>query len=120
MKVVKSFAGLVLAGTLMFSVSGCSSTKVDAATATAIIDVRTPAEYAAGHLERAINIDVEGATFNEQVSALDKAGTYFLYCHSGRRAGIATDQMKSMGFANVTNLGGMEDAAAATSLPIVR
>jgi rhodanese-related sulfurtransferase len=77
----------------MFSVSGCSSTKVDAATATAIIDVRTPA---------------------------DKAGTYFLYCHSGRRAGIATDQMKSMGFANVTNLGGMEDAAAATSLPIVR
>jgi rhodanese-related sulfurtransferase len=120
MKFVRAIAGLVLAGTLVVSASGCATTKVDAATATAIIDVRTPAEFASGHLEGAINMDVEGGEFTSQVATLDKTGTYLLYCHSGRRAGIAMDQMASMGFPGVTNLGGLEDAAAVTSLPIVQ
>jgi rhodanese-related sulfurtransferase len=48
------------------------------------------------------------------------AGTYVVYCHSGRRAGIALEQMTDMGFKNVTNVGGLDAAATATGLPIVQ
>ena len=120
MRFIRSIATLVLAGTLLVSASGCSSEKVDATTATAIIDVRTPAEFASGHLQGAVNFDIEGGNFASQVATLDKNGTYLLYCHSGRRAGIALEQMLGMGFTKVTNLGGLEDAAAVTSLAIVQ
>jgi phage shock protein E len=84
-----------------------------------VVDVRTPAEYAAGHVEGAINIDVEAPTFGDEISKLDKKGAYAVYCHSGRRSGIATDQMGQAGFANVYNLkGGIADLQAAGA-PIV-
>ena len=79
-----------------------------------VIDVRTPAEYAAGHVDGAVNIDVEGATFSTDIAKLDKNGTYAVYCHSGRRSGIATDQMGQAGFTKVYNLkGGIADLQAA-------
>lgn len=108
---------LTLVGTL--GLTGCADSKVDASTATAIIDVRTAAEFSAGHLEGAINIDVESAQFTDQISTLDKSGSYLIYCHSGRRAGIAFDQMQQLGFSKVSNLGGLNDAASKTGLAIV-
>lgn len=79
-----------------------------------IIDVRTPAEYAAGHVAGAINIDVEGGSFDSQIAQLDKNATYAVYCHSGRRSGIATTAMGSAGFTHVYNLkGGIADLQAA-------
>lgn len=87
---------------------------------TSLIDVRTPAEYAAGHLQGAVNIDVENPSFTSEVQKLDLNGKYLVYCHSGRRAGIAVDTMKSLGFGDVTNIGGINDAASATSLPVVQ
>jgi phage shock protein E len=78
------------------------------------VDVRTPAEYAAGHLDGAVNIDVEAPTFDAQIAKLDKATTYAVYCHSGRRSGLATDAMGKAGFAHVYNLsGGIADLASA-------
>lgn len=80
----------------------------------AVIDVRTPAEYAAGHVNGAINIDVESPTFSADIEKLDKNGTYAVYCHSGRRSGLATDQMGQAGFTKVYNLtGGIADLQAA-------
>jgi phage shock protein E len=77
---------------------------------TVIVDVRTPAEYAAGHIEGAINIDVEGADFNSQIASLDPSKTYALYCHSGRRSGIAMTTMQQAGFKSVYDLnGGIQD-----------
>jgi rhodanese-related sulfurtransferase len=87
---------------------------------TAVIDVRSAGEYAAGHLEGAVNIDVEASDFMDEIMKLDTAGNYVVYCHSGRRAGIAMDQMKSMGFTKVTNVGGLSDAATATGLAVVQ
>jgi phage shock protein E len=84
-----------------------------------MIDVRTPEEYAAGHVEGAININVEGSTFSSDISKLDKNGAYALYCHSGRRSALATDQMSQAGFTKITNLkGGIADLQAAGA-PIV-
>lgn len=78
-----------------------------------VIDVRTPAEYAAGHLAGARNIDVEGGDFAAGIASLDKAGAYLVYCHSGRRSAIAAEQMASAGFKDIVDGGGMDALIAA-------
>ncbi len=119
-KLFKSVAALITAMGLIFGLAACASESLDMTKVTSVIDVRSAGEYAAGHLDGAINIDVEANDFATEVGKLDTAGTYVVYCHSGRRAGIALDQMTSMGFKNVTNVGGLDAAAAATGLPIVQ
>jgi rhodanese-related sulfurtransferase len=118
-----ALVGLVLGSVLL---TGCSSsgavTNVDASTflttagqpGVVVVDVRTPAEYAAGHIDGAVNIDVESPSFDAQVAKLDKGTTYAVYCHSGRRSGIATGKMGEAGFTSVYNLeGGISDLASA-------
>lgn len=74
------------------------------------LDVRTRGEFNQGHIAGAINIDVEADTFQNEVSQLDKTKTYAVYCQSGRRSGIATDEMKKLGFEHLFNLSnGMND-----------
>jgi phage shock protein E len=86
---------------------------------TVVVDVRTPGEYAAGHVDGAINIDVESGDFATQISTLPKDTTYAVYCHSGRRSTLATDQMAEAGFTSLVNLqGGVADLQAAGA-PIV-
>ena len=71
--------------------------KVD--TAAIILDVRTPAEYAEGHLERAKLLDyLNTEAFDAGVKSLDKASTYYIYCRSGRRSHGACEKMKVQGF----------------------
>jgi rhodanese-related sulfurtransferase len=81
---------------------------------TVVVDVRTPGEYAAGHVDGAVNIDVESADFGTQISTLPKDTTYAVYCRSGRRSALATDQMAGAGFTSLVNLqGGLADLQAA-------
>lgn len=105
---------------LTLGLSGCSSQTVDMSTVTAVIDVRTPAEFAEGHLEGAVNINIEDPTFADQVSTLAKDGTYVIYCRSGNRSAQAIDAMTSMGFTDLTNAGGYLDASNLTGLPLVQ
>ncbi len=78
-----------------------------------VLDVRTPAEYAAGHLDGADNVDVLAPDFAARVDALDRKQTYYLYCRSGNRSGQAARRMKEMGFEKAYNVGGFEALAAA-------
>ena len=73
---------------------------------TVLLDVRTPAEYAAGHLPGARNLDIEGSGFATQLASLDKSATYAVYCHSGNRSGAALEQMAAAGFAHLYDLAG--------------
>jgi phage shock protein E len=113
----------VLAGVtaiaLAVGVAGCATQSIDAKSATAIIDVRTADEFNQGHLQGAVNIDVEQPSFQNQVTMLDKNGSYIVYCHSGRRAGIAMDEMTQLGFKHVVNAGGIDQAAQSTGLAVV-
>jgi rhodanese-related sulfurtransferase len=68
-----------------------------------IIDVRTPEEFAAGHLPNALNINVESADFENQIAALDKNKTYGVYCRSGNRSTVASNKMAEQGFTSVIN-----------------
>ena len=120
-RIFKAIAAVVIAAFAIVGLTACSSSEpVSMDGVTSVIDVRTAGEYASGHLQGAINIDVESTTFADQIQTLDKSGKYLVYCHSGRRAGLAVDNMKSLGFGDVTNIGGIEAASAATSLPIVQ
>jgi rhodanese-related sulfurtransferase len=84
-----------------------------------VLDVRTAGEFMTGHIANAINIDVEGMTFDGDISKLDKSATYAVYCHSGRRSGIAVGKMKDAGFKNIFNLtNGIQEWQAA-GLPLV-
>ena len=105
---------------LVTGLTACAPEKVDMTNITAVVDVRTPAEFAEGHLDGAVNIDFESGNFASEIAKLDPTGTYVLYCRSGNRAGKALSQMQTLGFTNVTNAGGLADAAAATGLAIVK
>jgi phage shock protein E len=85
-----------------------------------VIDVRTPEEFAAGHLEGAVNLNVEDGSLLASLPTLDPSAAYIVYCRSGRRSAIAADQMRGAGFADILDLGSLEDAASVTGLRIVR
>jgi phage shock protein E len=126
----RSFGSALLAAGLVAGLSGCSgdsgaeldvaafAAKIDSSE-TKVIDVRTASEYAAGHLPGALNIDVESGDFAQGIASLDKGGSYALYCRSGRRSGIALDQMKSAGFTKVVHLSGGINAWTSAGRQIV-
>jgi len=71
-----------------------------------ILDVRTPEEFATGHIANSINMDFKNPAFRENVAMLDKSKTYAVYCASGVRSGKAADLMKEQGFNFVYTLEG--------------
>lgn len=86
---------------------------------TILLDVRTPEEYSAGHLEGAIRLDLTGGEFAAALPTLDADAEYLVYCRSGNRSGQAIALMEQRGITNTTNLGSLEQAAVATGLAIV-
>ncbi len=70
------------------------------------IDVRTPSEYATGHIEGTMNIDVKSADFVNQIESLDKDAVYFVNCKSGIRSSRACKIMEKNGFKYIYNLDG--------------
>lgn len=117
----KTFAALALAVTVVLGLAACSTAvePVELAAGTVIVDVRTPSEFAAGHLDGAINIDVQSTTFDTDISSLPKDGDYVVYCASGNRSAAATTRMTDLGFTGLTDAHGMSDASASTGLSIV-
>ena len=71
-----------------------------------VLDVRTPAEFASGHLPQAQMIDFEAADFATRIATLDKTATYAVYCRSGNRSNAAMEQMAAAGFTHVYDLTG--------------
>ena len=128
----KLFIGIIAMFVTSLTLTSCSSggssaiTNVDANTFIAeaqsenvqIIDVRTYGEYASGHLQGALNIDVESGAFDLGIANLDKNATYALYCRSGRRSTLAAERMAEAGFTKIINFnnGGFDQLAAAGAI----
>lgn len=72
------------------------------------IDVRTPQEYALGHLTDAPNIPLDVIVQHIQRVVPDASTPLHLYCRSGHRSGVAAEALRRMGYTNVTNQGGYE------------
>lgn len=83
-----------------------------------VIDVRTPEEFAAGHLSGATMIDFYAPDFADQIGALDRAQPYLVYCRSGNRSGQATALMAQLGFEHVADLDGGVVAWEDAGLPL--
>jgi len=71
-----------------------------------VIDIRTPKEFAEGHLEGAVNINYFDKSFLEQISKFDKSKPIFLYCRSGSRSASASKKIANKGFVEVNDLQG--------------
>lgn len=71
-----------------------------------LIDVRTPKEFAEGHLKGARMINFYDKDFLDQMSKLDKKKELYIYCRSGNRSGQAAEKLKNIGFTKVYDLQG--------------
>ena len=78
----------------------------------AIIDVRTPEEFATGHVNGAINIPYEQIGQGIQsIKGLNKESPILLYCRSGRRSAIARATLEKQGFKQILDGGSLESTA---------
>jgi rhodanese-related sulfurtransferase len=71
-----------------------------------LLDIRTPDEFATGHIAKAQVIDFYATDFSAKLQELDKNTTYLIYCRSGSRSSKALETMRSLGFKSVYELDG--------------
>lgn len=71
-----------------------------------VVDVRTPEEFDAGHLENAVNINWYDVDFASQASQLDKENTIYVYCQKGGRSAKAAAMLDSLGYHVIDLTGG--------------
>jgi len=93
------------------------SDKIKTLPSAPIVDVRTPEEFAKGHLQNAKNYDWNGNDFQKQISTFDKSKPVFVYCLSGGRSSSTASQMRSAGFKEVYELSGGIMKWRAANLP---
>ncbi len=74
-----------------------------------ILDVRTPEEYAEGHIPGAVNIPNEDIGADEIAELPDKDRLMLVYCRSGRRSKEASSKLVSLGYTNIVEFGGIID-----------
>lgn len=80
-----------------------------------VIDVRTPGEFAAVHIEGAVNVDVMSPSFDSGIGALDLPADspIYVYCRSGNRSGQAVRRLQQLGYSGAVNIGGLETLKSA-------
>ena len=82
------------------------SERISQAHGAVVIDVRTPEEFAKGHLPNAVNIDWNNEGFDNALKNLDKSKQFFIYCLSGGRSAAAANNMRQQGFKKIYELDG--------------
>lgn len=82
-----------------------------------VVDVRTPEEYASGHVEGAVSIDFYAPDFADRIAELDPDREYVVYCRTGHRSAQAAALMADAGLA-VDDVEGGIVAWQAAGLPL--
>lgn len=108
----------ILIGAFLFFLSSCAQNKSKPITEVSqnelisviLVDVRTPAEYAAGHIDNALNMNWYDSDFTEQIQSISKDKTIYIYCKKGGRSAKAAKLLDSLGYKNVVDLEGGYDA----------
>ncbi len=81
-----------------------------------VLDVRTPQEYAEGHVPGAVNVPHDQLA--SRLAEVPKDKDVVLYCKSGRRAGIAADVLAANGYTRLSHLEGDMNAWVAKGRPV--
>ncbi|MCB9362087.1 rhodanese-like domain-containing protein [Candidatus Woesearchaeota archaeon] len=107
---------------ILLFIMGCSSqaTMPIVDNNVVLLDVRTPSEYDAAHLEGAKLIDYYSSDFKAQIEQLPRDDAYVVYCRTGARSGNTVKMMADMGFTDVTNMEGGINAWIAKGNPVIR
>ena len=82
-----------------------------------VVDVRTPEEFAQGHLQGAINIPL--SNLPTQISSLDRNRPILVYCQTGHRSAQAAALLMNSGFTQVYDMDGGLDAWISAGYPTV-
>lgn len=85
-----------------------------------ILDVRTPAEFASGHLPNAVNIDINQPGAFDTYARLDKTKTYLIYCRTRNRSGVVANYMIQQGFTKLYQMTDGMVGWSANQLPLVK
>ena len=101
----------ILAVSLGISVADVTEISVERAVARikkdpkiVVVDIRTPEEFAKGHLKGAINLNVNSRYFSKKLAKLDRKKTYLMHCRSGGRSAASIAVWNRLGFENVLHL----------------
>lgn len=87
----------------------------EAQTAHLLVDVRTPEEYASGHIAGSVNIPLQ--ELQSRMSEIPTNQAVVLYCRSGNRSGQAANLLRDAGYTQIYDLGGIIDWAA-SGMPV--
>lgn len=72
-----------------------------------VLDVRTPAEHAEGHLPgTVVNVDFKADNFREEAAKLDRDTAYLVHCRSGGRSTSSLEILEELGFKEIHHLDG--------------
>jgi rhodanese-related sulfurtransferase len=71
-----------------------------------LVDVRTPEEFAEGHLEGALNINIGDTNFITEAEKLNLDKPIYIYCRSGKRSAKAALVLKDVGFKEIYDMDG--------------
>ena len=126
MKKVKGLIIMLLISLSLFGMTACGSengksstyeqisaeqakTIMDTEKDYVIIDARTEEEFAEGHIENAILIPEYEIAERAEKELPDKEQLILVYCRSGRRSKIASEELVKLGYSNVKEFGGIVD-----------
>jgi rhodanese-related sulfurtransferase len=85
-----------------------------------LVDVRTPQEFANGHLENAKNVNFNDPEFKQKIALLDKSKPIAVYCGVGGRSGKASKILVELGFKDISDLAGGITAWTAANKKVVK
>jgi rhodanese-related sulfurtransferase len=83
-----------------------------------ILDVRSPEEFAEGHLKGAVNHDIASPDFAKSLAKLDPAKTYLVHCGSGGRSTRSLSTLEKLKFQSILHLDGGINAWKKAGLPV--
>lgn len=110
--------GPAIAGSGVVDVSTAAAILADAPDDLVVLDVRTPEEFAEGHVADATLIDIYEPDFADRIAELDPDVPYVVICRSGNRSSQAVALMRDLGFSDVTDVDGGILAWNAAGLPL--
>ena len=85
-----------------------------------VLDLRTPDEFASGHIAGARPMDCQAPDFAQKLGALDKSKTYLVHCASGGRSTRALKEFQKLEFQSVVHLDGGLTAWKRAGQPVVQ
>ena len=123
MKLKKLILSGGIATVLCMASGGCggagSNDKKSLPAGAVLIDVRSAEEFNTGHLAGAVNIPHTEIAEKISLVAKERSTPLYLYCRSGRRVGIAMEELSKLGYTKMVNLGGAEEASQKLNRPLV-